>query len=135
LHEPARYVAGASVHVVPSRQEAWSQSAVMALGLGVPVAGTAVDGLAATLGNGRGVLVAPDDPHALACARPLTSLPLTSLPSSARSPAPGGAGLVVAAGQPDEHQVPGGPSGQGGHRAHALAEDQVWADGGRAHAR
>jgi len=65
-YEPARYVAGASVHVVPSRQEAWSQSAVVALGLGVPVVGTAIDGLAATLGHGRGVLVAPDDPHALA---------------------------------------------------------------------
>jgi len=65
-YEPARYVAGASVHVVPSRQEAWSQSVVVALGLGVPVVGTAVDGLAATLGHGHGVLVAPDDPHALA---------------------------------------------------------------------
>ena len=48
-----------------------------------PVAGTAIDGLAATPGHGR-VLVAPDDPHALAGPRPLTSLP-----SSARSPAPG----------------------------------------------
>jgi Glycosyl transferases group 1 len=38
--------AGASVHVVPSREESWSQSAVVALGLGVPVAGTAVGGLA-----------------------------------------------------------------------------------------
>src|SRR5215467_7131767 len=65
-YRPARYVAGASVHVVPSRQESWSQSAVVALGLGVPVVGTAVDGLARTLGNGRGVLVPPDDPHALA---------------------------------------------------------------------
>jgi len=67
-YEPARYVAGASVHVVPSRQEAWSQSAVVALGLGVPVVGTAVDGLAATLGHGRGVLVPPGDPPALAAA-------------------------------------------------------------------
>ncbi len=67
-YEPARYVAGAAVHVVPSRQEAWSQSAAVALGLGVPVVGTAVDGLAATLGHGRGVLVAPGDPHALAAA-------------------------------------------------------------------
>ena len=56
-YKPSRYVAGASVHVVPSREEAWSQSAVVALGLGVPVVGTAVDGLAHTLGNGRGVLV------------------------------------------------------------------------------
>jgi glycosyltransferase involved in cell wall biosynthesis len=54
------------VHVVPSREESWSQSAVLALGLGVPVIGTAVDGLAATLGQGRGVLVPPDAPPALA---------------------------------------------------------------------
>jgi glycosyltransferase involved in cell wall biosynthesis len=65
-YEPARYIAGASVHVVPSREESWSQSAVLALGLGVPVVGTEVDGLARTLGEGRGVLVAPEDPHALA---------------------------------------------------------------------
>jgi glycosyltransferase involved in cell wall biosynthesis len=54
------------VHVVPSREESWSQSAVLALGLGVPVVGTEVDGLARTLGQGRGVLVPPEDPHALA---------------------------------------------------------------------
>ena len=65
-YEPARYIAGASVHVVPSREESWSQSAVLALGLGVPVVGTEVDGLARTLGEGRGVLVPPGDPHALA---------------------------------------------------------------------
>jgi len=67
-YRPARYVAGASVHVVPSREESWSQSAVVALGLGVPVVGTAVDSLPRTLGNGRGVLVPPDDPAALAAA-------------------------------------------------------------------
>ena len=65
-YEPARYIAGASVHVVPSREESWSQSAVLALGLGVPVVGTAVDGLARTLGAGRGILVPPEDPRALA---------------------------------------------------------------------
>ena len=64
-YEPARYIAGSSVHVVPSREESWSQSAVLALGLGVPVVGTAVDGLARTLGGGRGVLV-PRGPRALA---------------------------------------------------------------------
>jgi glycosyltransferase involved in cell wall biosynthesis len=64
--EPARYVAGAAVHVVPSREEAWSQSATVALGLGVPVVGTAVEGLPSTLGEGRGVLVPPEDPRALA---------------------------------------------------------------------
>jgi glycosyltransferase involved in cell wall biosynthesis len=65
-YEPGRFIAGAAVHVVPSREESWSQSAVLALGLGVPVVGTAVDGLARTLGDGRGVLVPPDDPRALA---------------------------------------------------------------------
>ena len=65
-YEPGRYIAGASLHVVPSREESWSQSAVLGLGLGVPVVGTAVDGLARTLGEGRGVLVPPEDPHALA---------------------------------------------------------------------
>lgn len=67
-YEPSRYVAGASVHVVPSREEAWSQSAVVALGLGVPVVGTGVDGLVRTLGDGRGVLVPPENPPALAMA-------------------------------------------------------------------
>ena len=38
---------------------------MLALGLGVPVVGTAVDGLARTLGGGRGVLV-PRGPRALA---------------------------------------------------------------------
>lgn len=66
VDEPARYVAGAEVHVVPSREEAWSQSAVVALGLGVPVIGTAVEGLPITLGEGRGMLVPAEDPAALA---------------------------------------------------------------------
>jgi glycosyltransferase involved in cell wall biosynthesis len=65
-YQPARYVAAAAVHVVPSREEAWSQSAVVAMGLGVPVVGTAVEGLPLTLGEGRGLLVAPEDPRALA---------------------------------------------------------------------
>jgi glycosyltransferase involved in cell wall biosynthesis len=42
VRSPGSYIAGASVHVVPSREEAWSQSAVLGLGLGVPVVGTAV---------------------------------------------------------------------------------------------
>jgi Glycosyl transferases group 1 len=66
--EPARYVAGSSVHVVPSREEALSQSAVVALGLGVPVVGTDVEGLTTTLGEGRGVLVPPEDPPVMAAA-------------------------------------------------------------------
>jgi glycosyltransferase involved in cell wall biosynthesis len=51
--------------VVPSREEAWSQSAVTALALGVPVVATAVDGLPTTLAGQRGLLVNPD-PGALA---------------------------------------------------------------------
>ena len=41
---------------------------MLALGLGVPVVGTAVDGLARTLAEGRGILVPPQDPGALAAA-------------------------------------------------------------------
>jgi glycosyltransferase involved in cell wall biosynthesis len=61
-----RYIAGSSVCVVPSRRDAWSQTAVIAMGLGVPVVATAVEGLPATIGSNRGVLVAPEDPEALA---------------------------------------------------------------------
>ncbi len=91
--EPARYIAGASVHVVPSREESWSQSAVLALGLGVPVVGTAVDGLAHTLGDGRGILVTPQDPNALAAALTLVlaaSAPILSpgRPTPGSSPPP-----------------------------------------------
>ena len=38
------------------------------MGLGVPVVASAVEGLPLTLSAGRGVLVPPDDPHALAAA-------------------------------------------------------------------
>jgi glycosyltransferase involved in cell wall biosynthesis len=62
----ARYIAGSSVCVVPSRHDAWSQTAVIAMGLGVPVVAAAVEGLPATIGSSRGVLVAPEDPAALA---------------------------------------------------------------------
>ena len=65
---PWTFVAGSTVHVVPSREEAWSQSAVLGLGLGATVIGTRVDGLTGTLAQRRGVLVAPDDPAALATA-------------------------------------------------------------------
>jgi glycosyltransferase involved in cell wall biosynthesis len=66
--QPERFLSGATVHVVPSRHDAWSQSAVLAMGLGVPVVATAVEGLPETLGSGRGLLVAPEEPRALAAA-------------------------------------------------------------------
>ena len=68
VDKPWTYIAGSDVHVVPSREEAWSQSAVLGLGLGVPVIGSSVDGLTDTLSQSRGVTVAPDDPHGLASA-------------------------------------------------------------------
>ncbi|MCW2524625.1 MAG: hypothetical protein JWO63_2960 [Frankiales bacterium] len=64
--KPWSIISGSSVHVVPSREEAWSQSAVLGLGLGVAVVGCRVDGLADTLADGRGVLVRPNDPKQLA---------------------------------------------------------------------
>jgi glycosyltransferase involved in cell wall biosynthesis len=64
--EPGRWVAGASMLVAPSREEAWSQSVVHAMVLGTPVVAAAVEGLPAVLGEGRGILVPPEDPAALA---------------------------------------------------------------------
>jgi glycosyltransferase involved in cell wall biosynthesis len=63
-----RWLRGASVCAVPSRHEAWSQTAVTAMSLGVPVVGAAVEGVPETLGRNRGILVPPDDPEALAAA-------------------------------------------------------------------
>jgi glycosyltransferase involved in cell wall biosynthesis len=65
VDRPWTYIAGSAVHVVPSREEAWSQSAVLGLGLGVPVVGAQVDGLTDTLSQSRGVTVPPEDPLAL----------------------------------------------------------------------
>jgi glycosyltransferase involved in cell wall biosynthesis len=66
--DPAPWVAGATIQVCPSRDEAFSQAAVLAMGLGVPVIGTRVDGFPATLAQNRGVIVEAGDPAALATA-------------------------------------------------------------------
>jgi glycosyltransferase involved in cell wall biosynthesis len=66
--DPGPYIAGATVLAIPSRDEAFSQTAIIGLAHGVPVIGTEVDGFPATLGIGRGILVAPEDPQALAAA-------------------------------------------------------------------
>jgi glycosyltransferase involved in cell wall biosynthesis len=68
VDDPGAWVAGASVQACPSRDEAFSQTAVLAMGLGVPVVGTNVDGFPETLADGRGVIVAAEDPQALAIA-------------------------------------------------------------------
>ena len=66
IDDPAPWVAGSAIQVCPSRDEAFSQAAVLAMALGVPVVGTRVDGFPDTLAGGRGLLVEPDDPVALA---------------------------------------------------------------------
>ena len=66
--DPGPYIAGATVLAIPSRDEAFSQTAIIGLAHGVPVIGTEVDGFPATLGGGRGILVPPEDPPALAAA-------------------------------------------------------------------
>ena len=67
-HRISPWLAGATACVVPSRHEAWSQTAVTAMAHRVPVIATAVEGLPLTLAKGRGVLVAPEDPDELASA-------------------------------------------------------------------
>lgn len=64
--DPAPWIAGASALVVPSRAEGSSQAAALGMGLGVPVIGTAIDGLVQTLADDRGLTVPPEDPEALA---------------------------------------------------------------------
>jgi glycosyltransferase involved in cell wall biosynthesis len=66
--DPGAYIAGATVLAIPSRDESFSQTAIIGLAHGVPVIGTDVDGFPATLGDGRGTMVAPEDPQALAAA-------------------------------------------------------------------
>jgi glycosyltransferase involved in cell wall biosynthesis len=63
---PSGMIAGASVLVVPSRDESWSQTAVLGMARGVPVIGTDVDGLPDTLAGGRGIVVPSEDAAALA---------------------------------------------------------------------
>jgi glycosyltransferase involved in cell wall biosynthesis len=66
VDEPGPWVAGAAVQACPSRDEAFSQTAVLAMGLGVPVVGTDVDGFPDTLAGRRGIVVPSEDPEALA---------------------------------------------------------------------
>lgn len=68
LDDPAPLIARAAVLVIPSRDQSFSQTVVLGMGLGVPVIGTRVDGFPATLAQGRGIVVAPDDPAALTAA-------------------------------------------------------------------
>ena len=67
-NRPGPWIAGAAMLVVPSRDEAWSQTAVLGMALGVAVIGTDVDGFPETLAGGRGLMVGAEDPIALATA-------------------------------------------------------------------
>ena len=98
LPRAALYERMATAHavVVPSRREGLGLVAVEALALGRPVIASRVGGLTEVVTAGTGMLVAPDDPAALAHA--LQSLPL---PVAARRLARGRrarrSGTVVAA--------------------------------------
>jgi glycosyltransferase involved in cell wall biosynthesis len=54
------------VFVLPSRRDPFPLSALEAMAAGLPVVGTAVDGIIEQLTPQTGVIVPPDDPHALA---------------------------------------------------------------------
>jgi glycosyltransferase involved in cell wall biosynthesis len=97
LPRAALYERMASAHavVVPSRREGLGLVAVEALALGRPVIASRVGGLTEVLTTGTGMLVAPDDPAALAHA--LQSLPLPSPPSDSPAVAAHAMGTVVAA--------------------------------------
>ncbi|MFL5883680.1 MAG: glycosyltransferase [Thermoleophilaceae bacterium] len=64
--DPAAWLAGAAACVVPSRHDARPQSALLAMGMRVPVIASAVEGVPLVVARGRGVAVPPDDPAALA---------------------------------------------------------------------
>lgn len=59
-------LARADVVVLPSRSEGLSNAVMEAMAAGCPVVATAVGGTPELLADGRGVLVPPDDPQALA---------------------------------------------------------------------
>ena len=56
------------VMVMPSRRDPFPLAVLEALSAGVPVVGSAVDGITEQLASGAGVLVPPEDPDALATA-------------------------------------------------------------------
>jgi glycosyltransferase involved in cell wall biosynthesis len=66
VDDPWAELDGCDVLAVPSRSEGSPNVVLEAFARGVPVVGTAVGGTTALLDGGRGLLVPPGDPHALA---------------------------------------------------------------------
>jgi len=64
--DPETFLAAAKVFVQPSPSAGMSNAVMEAMAAGLPVVGTAVGGTPELLRNGRGVLVPPSDPEALA---------------------------------------------------------------------
>jgi L-malate glycosyltransferase len=66
LADPHGVLSEADVFVLSSVSEGLGSSAIAAMALGIPVVATGVGGLPELLGSGRGMLVPPRDPAALA---------------------------------------------------------------------
>ena len=66
LADPEQALAGANVYVLSSTSEGLGSSVLAAMALGIPVVATRVGGIPDLLGSGRGVMVEPRDPVALA---------------------------------------------------------------------
>ncbi len=66
--DPETFLAAARVFVLPSLEEGLSNAVMEAMAAGVPVVATAVGGTPELLRHGRGTLVPPADPRALAAA-------------------------------------------------------------------
>ncbi len=64
----ARELAELDVFVLPARRDPFPLTVLDAMAAGLPVVGSRVDGIAEQLAGDAGILVAPDDPEALATA-------------------------------------------------------------------
>ena len=86
----ARFLAGVDAVVIPSRFEAFGQVALEARAAGRPLIASRVDGLVEQVAAGAGLLVAPDDPRALAAAiTHLGTMPVEAMGYAARWSATG----------------------------------------------
>jgi glycosyltransferase involved in cell wall biosynthesis len=66
MADPEQALAGADLYVLSSTSEGLGSSALAAMALGIPVVATRVGGIPDLLGSGRGIMVEPQNPAALA---------------------------------------------------------------------